>query len=619
MIVKNEEKYLDRCINSIQGKVDEIIVVDTGSTDRTIEIAQKYNSVVKYFEWINDFAAARNYSISDAKMEYILVLDADEYLDDSADLQKDLERGESYYSLQIRNYQNEGKSFVHQSIRLFKSGIGLRYKGKLHEHLNTDDKDSNYKGAKSDIVINHVGYLTEVVSERDKIKRNYDIMVRELEENPTGYNYFNMGMVYMNEKQYDKALNMYKKSYSIDKHRTYIKGMLIRMGECLMFLDRTEEGIKLLTDVANAFPNYTEFHYTLGVLFQNIGYLRDAEIEFLECLKLGKNVENIFREGVGSYLADYQLALIYDKKGRYREAFDEVFKSVIGNRSFYPALALYLKLLQRSDISLEEMQKHLEIVYPIGSIKDLSNLVSALYKIRHQLISKYDWSFRDENNTYLRAVAYMLDGNYMRSLEEWKKVVSISSENLKDVLALSLITGDMSLIEKVRDSSNLGEKEWRYLIKILSAEEISNNYNTPEVEKLLLDIAYYLLDIKAFDQFEYISKFIIECSIETQNKLVVSLISTNHMDTALELLSLNLERYPENYEVPLLAGDIFSINNDFTTALDFYYRSLKLIDHYPTYERIYEIYEKMGIKKELNELSIMMKEKFPLSLWLKKV
>lgn len=82
MIVKNEERVLDRCLKSLEGLVDEIILVDTGSTDNTKVIAEKYNCKIFDFEWIDDFAAARNFSFSKADMDYIYVADADEYIDE---------------------------------------------------------------------------------------------------------------------------------------------------------------------------------------------------------------------------------------------------------------------------------------------------------------------------------------------------------------------------------------------------------------------------------------------------------------------------------------------------------------------------------------------------------
>ena len=81
MIVKNEERVLERCLQSLQGLMDEIIIVDTGSTDRTKEIAKKYTDKIYDFTWIDDFSAARNFSFSKATKEYIYVADADEVLD----------------------------------------------------------------------------------------------------------------------------------------------------------------------------------------------------------------------------------------------------------------------------------------------------------------------------------------------------------------------------------------------------------------------------------------------------------------------------------------------------------------------------------------------------------
>ncbi|WP_306481128.1 glycosyltransferase family 2 protein [Bacillus toyonensis] len=87
MIVKNEESSLGQCLQSIEGVPDEIIIVDTGSTDKTKEIALKWTSHVLDFEWINDFAAARNFAFQHATMDYILWLDADDVF-----LKKDYQR-----------------------------------------------------------------------------------------------------------------------------------------------------------------------------------------------------------------------------------------------------------------------------------------------------------------------------------------------------------------------------------------------------------------------------------------------------------------------------------------------------------------------------------------------
>ena len=87
MIVKNEEAVLARCLDSLKGLMDEIIIVDTGSTDRTKEIARQYTALVYDFSWCDDFAAAKNFAISKATNPYVMILDSDEFLE-NIDIQK---------------------------------------------------------------------------------------------------------------------------------------------------------------------------------------------------------------------------------------------------------------------------------------------------------------------------------------------------------------------------------------------------------------------------------------------------------------------------------------------------------------------------------------------------
>ena len=619
MIVKNEEKYLERCLKSVVGKVDEIIVVDTGSTDSTIEIAKKYNAVIKHFEWVDDFSAARNYSIKDVRTEYILILDADEYFDDSVDLQKDLAEDKDFYLLTIKNYQGGQLILYHQNIRLFKSGIGLYFSGKLHEHLNAYDKDSNYIGAESDIVIHHVGYMPDVVNEKNKKKRNYEIMKRELQENPTGFNYYNMGIVYMLYEEYDKALDMFKKSYPLSKDKKYIMGMLVRMGKCLDFLGRTEEGIGLLLDAVNVFPNYTDLHYTLAKLYQEYGYLRDAEIKFKKCIELGDRKLDISAEGVGSYMANYHLAVIYDMKGEIGDAFDEAYNAITKRKSFTPALSLYISIMQRTGIHPDQIMEHLSKVYRLDTVEELRSLIYSLYEIRHPLLGKYCFAYGAKNSVDIVAIARMLNKQYEASLEEWRKVDRIHEINAIDAAVMCLIKKDEQLMIKVKSCFNLSNRDWRTLSGILLNENIEKLSLTLDIEKILLDIGEYLIKTEEFEQFEYISRYLLQCSIDTQEKLASILLSYGHTDTVIELVKMIIDKYPRRFELNMIMGKAYMKQNRNKEAIEYFMKSLRIKKDYSAYEKIYDIYEKTGDKEKLSELAKVMKEEFPLSIWLKTI
>ncbi|GGG87267.1 tetratricopeptide repeat-containing glycosyltransferase family 2 protein [Paenibacillus radicis (ex Gao et al. 2016)] len=142
MIVRNEEKSLGRCLSSVAQAVDEIIIIDTGSTDRTIEIARSYTNRIESFEWIDDFAAARNYAFSHATMDYILWLDADDILTPldlrallalKRTLASNVDSVSMYYDLAFDEYGKVTSRL--RRNRLVKRERNYRWIGAVHEYL----------------------------------------------------------------------------------------------------------------------------------------------------------------------------------------------------------------------------------------------------------------------------------------------------------------------------------------------------------------------------------------------------------------------------------------------------------------------------------------------------
>jgi glycosyltransferase involved in cell wall biosynthesis len=139
MIVKNEEKFLPMCLESVKDYVDEIIIVDTGSTDKTVEIAGKYGAKIYNHPWENSFSKARNYSLKYATCDWILILDADEEIDkEDTHKLKDVikENGVDIIHLHVFNRTIEGRNVsIHNSGRLFKNHLGFCYEGIVHNVL----------------------------------------------------------------------------------------------------------------------------------------------------------------------------------------------------------------------------------------------------------------------------------------------------------------------------------------------------------------------------------------------------------------------------------------------------------------------------------------------------
>lgn len=140
MIVKDEEETLARCLNCVLPFADEIIVVDTGSTDRTAEIARSFTDKVFFFEWRDDFAAARNFSFSKAESDLIMWLDADDVIraDAAAEIAKLKTRDD--FDVAFLKYaaafDGDKPSFVYYRERIFRRSLGLKWEGAVHEVIS---------------------------------------------------------------------------------------------------------------------------------------------------------------------------------------------------------------------------------------------------------------------------------------------------------------------------------------------------------------------------------------------------------------------------------------------------------------------------------------------------
>src|SRR5690606_9177723 len=143
MIVKNEQESLARCLASLAGIVDEVVVVDTGSTDETLTVAREFRAKTYKFEWADDFNKARNFSVGKAQRPWVLVIDADEELErESGTKLKDLLAKTPYNALavQVHNYLGDAPSpalMIGSSVRLFRKDKSFEYRGRMQEDITS--------------------------------------------------------------------------------------------------------------------------------------------------------------------------------------------------------------------------------------------------------------------------------------------------------------------------------------------------------------------------------------------------------------------------------------------------------------------------------------------------
>ena len=215
-MVKNEEDFLEDALRSAVGFCDELIVVDTGSTDRTIEIAQDMGATVSHFPWINDFSAARNETLRQANGQWVAILDADErFVGQQPDaIRQYLTPGPSYpfeaLMLNVTNTRLDGSpisSFY--SVRVFPRDQRLGYTGRVHNQFGALIEDAPKIAATryADLGIIHLGYDPELYKSRQKAARSLPLIEATVREDPSNHQQrFYMGREYLTLGRIDEAI-----------------------------------------------------------------------------------------------------------------------------------------------------------------------------------------------------------------------------------------------------------------------------------------------------------------------------------------------------------------------------------------------------------------------------
>lgn len=619
MIVKNEEKFLEQCLKSVDQKVDEIIIVDTGSTDSTVNIAEKYNAKIFSFEWVDDFSIARNFSLEQATSQYILVMDADEYLDEATDLAKVIETDKDFYMIRTKNHLTNGNAYFHPSIRLFKNHVGLRYRGKIHEHLNVEDPSLNLTDELGDVLLHHVGYLAEVVQEKNKHDRNIKLLLEEVEKNPSGYNFFNLGNQYAFNSQLDEAVNAYKKAFNLSKDRAYINTLLYNMAECLINLKRYEEAIDVLNGCTESFPMYTDFYFLKGRVFEELDDYIDAEEMFKKCVQLGEVKFIQSKDGVGSFQSYVRLGNIYASRGELVQGFDMGYEALKVSKHYLPALRLYLEAMIRSKITQEDIEKQLELIYPIQDFEDLKSMVIGLSVIKSPIAIRYIQKYQLKVDPSVINNALLYSKQYEEPRKYWNSKKDITQSELYDIAFLAFILKDIELLNPFIQKFNFNQKDQKFLKNMIVREKLNFQKASKNVENVVQFIFEQLIKLEEFEQADYFLGKLAELSFDFRLSMCRTLFFYGYFDVTLEILLADFPNHSSSSKLLEMLGDVCVRKKQYEEAKSFYSRSLEIDPKYKIYEKLYFLGKKMEDEEFQNIVVKEIKKDFPLVEWTKRL
>ncbi|MGN2338865.1 glycosyltransferase [Clostridium cagae] len=532
MIVKNEEKNLERCLESIKDIVDEIIIVDTGSIDNTLKIAEKYNAKIFFYKWDNSFANARNYSLSKASKDWILIMDADdelksEYKDKVIKLiNNENNKVDLYYGETLSYVGNYSDNNILSSIniRLIKNGKGYKFSGDIHEQITPGSEAADKQSFMEivDIKYYHYGYLDKVVNEKNKRKRNMDIIQKNLKENPDDvFMLYNMSTEYIANHEYAEALKYLEKAYkNFDPSFVFGFKLILKMIVCNEMLQQFDDCLTLIEDGLKYYPNCTDFEfYRTNIFFTQKQYLPAIE-SAKKCISMGDSPV-LLREclGAGTYRPSYLLGIIYSNIGDYDTSykyFDEVLKL---NPKFSDAIFKISGIMAIKNIAIDEMQKKLESYF--DNINQETNLLlSKVFYTQNKFDIAYNYADKaesfDENLLeiyFYKGIYLFYLGNYNESLEYLYKIKE--GKYYKDVVYCSILCElfiknyeNVNNLLTITQSFNNSEETMVYetFISIIKENKYIQLADTKENSKKFIKPIFNLLEIllraNCFEQFD---------------------------------------------------------------------------------------------------------------------
>lgn len=446
MIVKNEEKYLDKTLSALKPLMEEIeselIIVDTGSTDKTIEIAKKYTDKVYFREWTGNFAEMRNESFKYATGEWILVLDADEELVEYGKFIEFIKSKDSkvYKSLgvSLKNYSDENLTKYTRAplLRIFKNEKGFKYKGSIHEQPVY--KLPIYNPVDGVMVFNHYGYIFEDESIRQrKMKRNEEILIKELEKDSNNpYINYQMGQNYMVLNKASEAIFHLEKSVKeYEKKNIIYIPAYTELLSCYYFTNQNLEIENLCQRYLKKDKKNIDVYYYLATAQMNM-YKYDKSAENYK-----KYIYYIENYNLSTQASD--ITCSFDTEKYEINAVNNYCKILIRFKKYDEAYMLIEKTISKYSEDLESTTKLyktiIELLHSMNRIEDLLVFYKKFSEMKvikniflHEL-ELYLITIKDVDKEKFYRVLSNLDGNY-GILNKCRLGQEIGIENLVNIL-----------------------------------------------------------------------------------------------------------------------------------------------------------------------------------------
>ncbi len=409
MIVKNEEENMEAALSWGKDIVFEQIVVDTGSTDSTIELAKTFGARVIHFDWIDDFAAAKNFALDECKGDWIAILDADEYFseEDAEKLLGIIEKAdkEGYCAIETGWINVDGRGGIidrYTQIRIIKNIKGLRYKRRIHEILDFKSGQSSYD-ASEELNIIHTGYIEEIAHNKNKRERNLKLLLKELEVDKNDPEILGYIADDYADSDHDKAIEFYKKAITqlpenVERKDARTATTFTKLIILLSLKNSTSEIKDICSMAEDKMPDNSNFIYYTGLYFYN-------KKDYQTALDYYKRAFEKFETQNGKYAELWvnKLSLAYSQYGHILLESGDVKAAVSiegsvlkSNKKEYLALKTLLKAFSLSKVPDQMVLDYLKKLYDFSLSLDKLLVYKASEESGFWGIKKHIYTLLDE-------------------------------------------------------------------------------------------------------------------------------------------------------------------------------------------------------------------------------
>jgi tetratricopeptide (TPR) repeat protein len=375
MIVRDEEQMLPRCLAAVAPAVDEIVIVDTGSADSTVEIAKSFGARVIEHPWTGSFSEARNISFEAATGDWLLYLDADEILVQEDTKQLRALTGQTWreaFYLVETSYTGElgdGGAMVNNALRIFRNRPEYRFKDRLHEQIaHTLPTYVPGRVEQSSVRVTHYGYLGSVREAKEKSQRNVELLRRQAADGPvTPFLHFNLGSEYIIAGDLPAAVDELKSARSLlvadgsMRSREYAPSLLTRLVMVLRMSGRLSEARDTAAEALELFPELTDIVLAQARIAQALGQTDEAVRLYKRCIDLGDApVRYGPTVGSGTFLPRLAMAELHLERAEVPEARAALQWCVDTHPEFLAVAGPYTTALLRDGVRPEEVATRLE-------------------------------------------------------------------------------------------------------------------------------------------------------------------------------------------------------------------------------------------------------------------